>query len=116
MQGISIDSPNAELVFGPLATNLGADPVFNQDLTCSNVYCHGNFPAGRKENAPVWTEVDAGLAGCGTCHLLPPAGLTRSGILHPDNFNCSLCHRSVVATSLPVITDRTKHNNGEIDF
>ncbi len=110
------DSPHAELNFGSLASNLGTDPKFNDDFTCSNVYCHGEFSVGSNENNPDWTKVDEGIAGCGTRHGLPPSGQTRNGISHPDVFNCSICHSSVVSTNFPIISDRTKHINGTIDF
>lgn len=81
----------AELTFGDLAKNGGADPQFD-GVQCKNAYCHGaGFAAGGgRATEPVWTEVGGTeQQQCGTCHGLPPLGE------HPalgDPTSCNPCH------------------------
>jgi predicted CxxxxCH...CXXCH cytochrome family protein len=63
------------VTFGPLASKNGLSPTYDPATqTCSNVYCHGNFPFSKvtlPPTAPTWSG--GGLAvACGTCHDLPP--------------------------------------------
>lgn len=121
-------TPNAEINFGELATNNGANPVFDtNNLTCSNVYCHGNF-VFLKDSAggnnwiytdsiisgnnfsPVWTKLDETQAECGTCHDLPPVGHLNAGN-DPSATTCSGCHFAVVDANGNIIGE-DKHING----
>lgn len=95
----------AEIVWGELARARGAEPKWD-GTTCSDVYCHGEFDAGDRDNEPVWTSVGEDQAACGTCHGLPPGGK------HPASDACSICHPRVVDEDL-VIIDRDLHINGE---
>lgn len=112
------DTDFAEVTFGAFAAlfeeRLQASPV-KTDLTCSNVYCHGAFPAGNHENSPTWNIADGSQAACGTCHGVPPNKKTRNNITHPSISNCEFCHSSVVEPGL-IIKDKSKHINGVIDF
>ena len=59
--------------------------------TCSGVYCHGSFPGGNTNNAPVWTTVDGTQADCGTCHRQIP--ISGRHTLHLDEeITCGRCH------------------------
>lgn len=128
---IHIDgNPNAELMFGPLATNLGANPSFSfETLKCSNNYCHGKF-AFKKEDSdnqwaytdslitgenfsPKWTKVDDTQAACGTCHLLPPTGHLNANT-DPDAVTCRGCHPA--AFNEDGTLNETTHINGEKDL
>jgi predicted CxxxxCH...CXXCH cytochrome family protein len=82
--GHADDAAPAELVFGPLATQGGREPVYDSVARrCDNSYCHG--PA-----AAVWTEPRSSSDACGSCHGLPPAAP------HPQSTLCSTCHGEVI--------------------
>jgi predicted CxxxxCH...CXXCH cytochrome family protein len=98
----------AEVVFSGLAVADSAKPTWDGE-SCSNVYCHGNFELGNKDNAPIWTLVDGSQAECGTCHGLPPPEP------HPQIALCQVCHSAVVDADREII-DKTKHINGQTDF
>jgi predicted CxxxxCH...CXXCH cytochrome family protein len=112
-----IDSPGhigvellpAEISWGNLARMDGAAPSWDGAQTCQNVYCHGEFKYGNKNNDPIWTNFD-GTQPCGSCHGVPPA-LSP----HPQNTQCSLCHSLVVDASNNII-DKARHINGQADF
>jgi predicted CxxxxCH...CXXCH cytochrome family protein len=76
--------------------------------TCSSTYCHGNFIAGKKTNAPSWTGTNQ--AACGTCHNARPLGYLHKR--HQDtNFNdptipwwkgwitCDQCHDGIAKST-----------------
>ena len=101
----------AELTFGVLA---GTNPSWN-GTTCSNVYCHGatltsgGAPAGGTATRPVWTVVDGSQSQCGSCHGTPPPAP------HPQNNDCGTCHDTMTAGGGLVITDPTRHIDGNLD-
>ncbi len=103
----------AEIAFGDLATTFSdsaANPAWsNSQATCSNVFCHGEFKNGEKEQSLIWTSVGTGQAACNTCHGLPPGG-THDIYLG----NCSNCHFTVVNSDTAFV-DLNKHLNGEIN-
>jgi len=98
----------AEVKFSGLAVADSAQPVWDGQK-CSNVYCHGNFKLGHKDNAPTWTIVNGTQAACGTCHGLPPDAP------HPQIEQCQFCHSAVVDAEKNII-DKTKHINGQTEF
>ncbi|GAB4176762.1 MAG: hypothetical protein Kow00108_12170 [Calditrichia bacterium] len=126
-----IEQLPAELVFKNLASDSGkVDPIWNRnDMTCSNVYCHGNFTFRKDESVSgsfaytdsvmvgenptiVWNVVDGSQIQCGSCHQMPPQG-------HIQLTNCAMCHgggynyneSNPDANSV----DLDKHINGRID-
>ena len=104
---IDSDLP-AEIKFGTLSTDNGAlSPNWNGKNKCSNVYCHGEFTLGNRENDPEWTKVNMGQATCGSCHGLPP------GSPHPQSNACYFCHDSVDQDGN--LIDKEKHINGITD-
>lgn len=107
---------NTEIVWGDFATSGGAVPVYNSDNTCANVYCHGNFSSGNKDNMPKWNDFGQGRAVCGTCHNIPPTGPSRNfNFVHSaSDVRCSMCHGSVINSDF-TFADRTKHQNGMVD-
>jgi predicted CxxxxCH...CXXCH cytochrome family protein len=92
-----------QVAFGSQAKQGGLTPSYDASTkTCSNVYCHGNFPFSKARPppaAPTWTEGDSAVA-CGTCHDIPPPVPlhVRIGIVGcngPDPSNPALsCHPS----------------------
>ena len=98
----------AEIEWGELAKEDDAAPAWDGVQTCQNVYCHGEFKFGNKDNNPSWIKVDGTQASCGSCHGLPPAAP------HPAVAQCYFCHASVVNASLEII-DKDKHINGKKD-
>jgi len=107
----------AEVVFGGLALELGAEPIWDtQTLTCKNVYCHGNFPSGNRTNAPSWTEFENDSQTCApSCHELPPVGETRKGYKHsPRVPQCWYCHTNVIDENNNFF-DKSVHINGVPD-
>jgi predicted CxxxxCH...CXXCH cytochrome family protein len=103
-----------DVVFGAFAAGGGAFASrFDPDtLSCSAVYCHGAFVGGNAGNAPVWTSVGEGQAGCGTCHALPPTA-THAGVL-ADPTACIGCHASTVDAGGNVLAGGD-HANGRVD-
>ena len=102
----------AEVPFGELARNEGAEPLWDADgAQCSNTYCHGAFKYGNRDNDPIWTNVGAGQAACGTCHGLPPPAETG----HAQSDQCSQCHGSVIDEDRG-FKDRTLHMNGKANL
>lgn len=115
----------AEIIFGRLSVQGGANPGFNfANNTCSNTYCHGNFTFYRDSAASIyqfvytgatmtgnnasviWNKVDDTQAECGSCHGLPPTGHISYAITA-----CATCHYGVVDGNGNII-DKTKHING----
>lgn len=105
----------AEITFSGLAANPQAE--WNRDsATCKNIYCHGNFENGNKDNAPVWTGVNQ--ADCGTCH---PVAHNMSDYhskhqlyLGPAGLVCGNCHAAEIDT-LFQFTNKDLHINGVVD-
>jgi predicted CxxxxCH...CXXCH cytochrome family protein len=95
-----------EMTFGPIAAARGALPVWDREAaTCSASYCHGAFPGGETQNAPLWTVVDGSQGGCGSCHgIAPPPP-------HVQNDRCGDCHTGYSASSVALAT----HVNGRVD-
>jgi predicted CxxxxCH...CXXCH cytochrome family protein len=100
------DPPEAELVWGDLASKAGAQPSFD-GTGCSNVYCHGGTLSGGSNTTPAWTVVDGSQAACGTCHGLPPAPP------HPQNPRCADCHSEVMAAANDFAAP-TLHIDGQV--
>ncbi len=105
---IEVDLLPAEIIWGNLAKTDGATPSWDGVKTCQNVYCHGEFNLGNKNNDPVWINF-AGTQPCGSCHGLPPASP------HPQNTQCSVCHSAVVDASNNIV-NKAKHINGQTDL
>jgi predicted CxxxxCH...CXXCH cytochrome family protein len=107
-----IDHPlPAYVKFGNLA-----GPTASWDgSTCSAVYCHGatlsdgGQPAGGTATKPVWTVVNGSQSQCGSCHGLPPPPP------HPVDSDCGKCHNTMTAGGGLVITDPTRHIDGNLD-
>src|SRR5262249_35011605 len=51
-----------DMLFGPFSKTAGANPVWN-GTTCANVYCHGSFAGGGKNEAPQRGKPGAGTGG-----------------------------------------------------
>ncbi|MEW6110056.1 MAG: CxxxxCH/CxxCH domain-containing protein, partial [Nitrospirota bacterium] len=127
-----------EVVFAGVATQDGAsgaayapaansvdDPgrgwSFNySDGTCSNIYCHGNYP-GSGKNASVNHET--GTAVCGSCHeatnTTTPASGSHSIHAYVKDYSCTLCHNGTVGGTGPAsytVADKSKHVNGFVDW
>jgi hypothetical protein len=73
----------AGLTWGPTAGASGVSPSWN-GVTCT-VACHG---ASMDAGLPIWTQVGAGQAACGTCHGVPPPAPHPAATLS----TCVTCH------------------------
>lgn len=126
--------PPAEVIFSNIAINniAGNANYDHQAITCSNVYCHGNFEY-LKDDAPdnhkfafedgadrmignnrsvVWNIVDGSQAECGSCHELPPVGHVPHDITA-----CGTCHSGIFDRDGNLVDSLSyKHINGEIDL
>jgi predicted CxxxxCH...CXXCH cytochrome family protein len=124
------DNPDgiAEINFGPLAHDtLGGpirpDPQWNRNTaTCSSVYCHGTFKDGNANAVGIWTNPASVV--CGTCHGNPNTGNPTpqpNGQFNKPHYSfmtinsCYICHGSMINPQ-GVITDMTKHVNGEVNY
>jgi len=108
------------LTFGPLARKGGLTPTYDPvTQTCSNVYCHGNFPSSKvtlPPPAPTWNG--GGLAvACGSCHDLPPPEPTHV-LVNVATQGCGTstnplitCHPSAYT---PTTVDPKLHIDGRI--
>ena len=119
----------AEIVFGPVATNGGRINV-TWDVnaaTCANSWCHGafEFPKAASLNQWIysgdtikgtpktvnWMAVGQGEAACGSCHGIPVEGHR----VFP-NLKCGFCHPAASTESDFVIVDPKLHANGKVDI
>ena len=93
----------AEITWGPLA---GDGSQWNRTTReCSNVYCHGNFSGGYRNNAVDWTS--PAQAACGSCHNdgSRPQDLSGRHEMHinEEHVPCYRCHATTVNSSLAII-------------
>ena len=89
------------VTYASLAVAQGAVPTaYNLTAhTCSNTYCHGNFPGGNQSATAIsWST--SGKLGCTSCHGAPPAIATH----HPANTACGSCHTGTTATTVTAAT------------
>lgn len=95
----------------------------NSNGTCSNVYCHGNYPGSGKNATPIWGAASGGA--CGTCHNASNTSPPNSGqhgkhtTTHYYEFKCTVCHRDIVGGASPAaytIEDKSKHVNRVVDY
>lgn len=105
----------AEIIWHGIADGGGA-AWDRTSRTCSGTYCHGNFPGGYPQNAPVWTS--GNQADCGSCHDIgsDPVSLLWKHEFHVAvaGLACADCHAGVV-DSLFNIVGRDLHVNGQSD-
>jgi hypothetical protein len=116
---------------GLAKANQASNAAYNQNnATCSNTYCHGNFSfykdSAASENqfaftsnamtgnnvTVTWNKVDGTQAPCGSCHDLPPKGHIGYQQLPIDE--CVVCHQGVVDEAGHII-DKSKHINGKVN-
>lgn len=115
---------DTEINWGSIASLSTADPVYDfNTMSCSDVYCHGDFRNGNEDNVVNWAIGDEAVA-CGTCHGDPASGnplpkTSAEGGNHPNVPSCQFCHSDVVADSdgdgTYEIINNTKHINGKIN-
>ena len=89
------------VTYASISVAQGAVPTAynNTAHTCSNTYCHGNFPGGNQSATAIsWST--AGKLGCTACHGNPPAISTH----HPANTNCVACHTGYSNTTVTAAT------------
>ncbi len=95
--------------FGAFAKTGGVVPAWN-GTTCTNSYCHGDFPGGTTAFAPSWT---GGAMVCGSCHTTPPSTGkhgTHSGNVCGDCHGTGYTHKNGAGT-----VNMTLHLNGVKD-
>ncbi len=117
----SIDTTDhVELNFSGLALttsdsgNIIPAPVFDdENVTCSNTYCHGQFKNGKLNNTVEWTDISGGEPDCAACHSTPPSGSHPQGTWVQEN--CYACHFTVVDVNRQ-ITDKALHVNGTVNL
>ena len=98
------------VTYASLAVAQGAVPsAYNLTAhTCSNTYCHGNFPGGNQSATAIsWST--SGKLGCTACHGNPPP--LTAATHHPANTNCAACH-GVGNTATAVVA--ATHVNGAV--
>jgi len=106
---IDVSTPGvAELNFGDIAENDGANPEYDADnATCSSTYCHGDAE-------PEWMVIDGTYNSCGTCH-----GDADTADPNPHSAvyavtDCATCHGSVIDATGSII-DGSLHVNGNVN-
>ena len=89
------------VTYAGISVAQGAVPTAynNTAHTCSNTYCHGNFPGGN-QSATAISWATSGKLGCTACHGNPPAIATH----HPANTNCVACHTGYTSTTVTAAT------------
>ena len=87
-------------------------PAFDAtNVTCANVYCHGNFTNGNNKTV-AWKGADQ--AKCGSCHGNESTGSPLPNAPHPQNENCVACHGGIVDANRNII-DPVRHVNGRLN-
>lgn len=97
------------------------NPIYSTtNLECSNIYCHGYFKNGNKNNVVNWIGGSAEVA-CGSCHGDPtkptlaeralPTGTHTQSLELP----CYFCHYEVVDGNMD-FKNTEKHINGKVDL
>lgn len=106
--------------------NPGNNYSFNySNGSCTNTYCHGNYPGSGKKAAPTWGDTSS--AACGSCHdatnSTPPASgshVRHAGTGKAANLQkCILCHKGSISGDVSsgyLISDKSKHVNGSVDW
>ncbi len=108
-----IDASPAEVLFGALASNEGAQPRWDRNAaTCSDTYCHGATLGGGSNTTPMWTRVDGTEATCDSCHGQPPDSH------QPTSTFCPACHVNVTSGTPAMVNIKSPilHGNGQLDF
>jgi len=128
--GAAVNGHVVDVVFGPLATNLGTSwPTWNGgprydasgnrlgcgptggDCTCSAVYCHGDGLSGGENPKPSWIggpgEIGGpgGAATCRSCHGNPPPSP------HVARLDCGTCHAGYTSSTVNLAS----HVDGVLD-
>jgi predicted CxxxxCH...CXXCH cytochrome family protein len=90
-----------------------AQPTFDRATgTCSNIYCHGGTLKGPTPGVIASIPWNArGVAGCGTCHGIPPAGHLVS---ITSSLQCVQCHGGGIDAQGNV--SPTRHIDGTLDL
>lgn len=133
-----VGPPPSKMEFGSFTypDSLGLIPAWNEDLTCSNTYCHGAFIFNKSASnnqwaytgdaiegniyAPTWNSTTETEGQCGTCHgeidasgnLITPLPKGHAGTYNKED--CTNCHSEVVDAEGNII-DQLKHINKEIN-
>ena len=81
------------------------------NVTCANVYCHGNFTNGNNKTV-AWKGAEQ--AKCGSCHGDEATGNPLPRAPHPQSTNCSGCHAGIVDANRNII-DPGRHVNGVLN-
>lgn len=109
-----VDTPlPAEVVFSGTALSFGGKTEYRAGR-CESSGCHGaifpqDHPSGGTNTEPVWTQVDAGQASCGSCHGLPPPPP------HQLRTDCHTCHQNLAADDV-TFTHPEQHVDGKVTF
>jgi predicted CxxxxCH...CXXCH cytochrome family protein len=114
--------------FSGLAAADGANPSWDRTAaSCAGSYCHGggqhlsNDASAGLHRTPVWTSVDNGEAGCGTCHGVPPQDGVPGHDAGTSLTACASCHPATMDSSGAIIVsvdggvETSAHINGVID-
>ncbi len=98
-------TPANPVLWGNIATAGGITPTAYSaaSKTCSNTYCHGNFPGGKLANTVSWGTGTTAKLACTACH---GQGTTASQPTypHPQNTTCSTCHAGSTSTTVTAAT------------
>jgi predicted CxxxxCH...CXXCH cytochrome family protein len=109
--------PTAVTSIGHIDSALPAEVIFSalagkatwNGSTCANTYCHGSSLGGGTSKNPVWTVVNGVQGQCGSCHGTPPPPP------HPVDSDCGKCHNTMTPGGGLVITDPSRHIDGNLD-
>lgn len=121
---------------GDNLTPPGSVTFKNSSGTCSNTYCHGNYPGSGKNATPTWGNTTSGA--CGTCHAASnnadATSKTGGHEKHADTdqtingspeaaynrgYACTLCHNEIAGGTAPssyTVNDASRHANGKVDW
>ena len=103
------------VTYSSLAVAQGAVPTaYNPTAhTCSNTYCHGNFPGGN-QSATAISWATSGKLSCTSCHGAPPA--LNASTHHPGNTACATCHGTgYTATTVVAVHPRRRRHDAQPD-
>ncbi len=79
--------------------------------TCSDVYCHGEFPGGNNANNPLFDA--SAVQNCASCHI--PDGGSHTTHVATRGYACQYCHEST-ANAVPSVINKAIHVDGTVHW
>jgi predicted CxxxxCH...CXXCH cytochrome family protein len=113
---VRFDDPGSLAARTEPGATRAAEPGYDRaTATCSNIYCHGSGGALKGATPAVAAAIPwnaKGVAGCGSCHGIPPADGVHASIT--SSLQCVRCHTGTIDAQGNVSS--ASHINGTVDL